>query len=70
MIDIGHRTGLFEAAAHGPATSAELAGRAGLHERYIREWLGSMTVSGIVTYDPATGGSPAGRARPGCRRGR
>ena len=54
MIDIGHRTGLFEAAAQGPGTSAELAERAGLHERYVREWLGSMAVSGIVSYDPAT----------------
>ncbi len=52
MIDIGQRTGLFEAAARGPATSAELAGRAGLHERYVREWLGSMVSSGIVDYDP------------------
>lgn len=53
MIDIGHRTGLFEAAAQGPATSDELAERAGLNERYVREWLGSMAVSGIMTYDPA-----------------
>ena len=35
LIDIGHRTGLFEAAAEGPATSAELAARAGLVERYV-----------------------------------
>lgn len=55
MIDLGHRTGLFEAAAQGPATSAALADRAGLHERYVREWLGSMTVSGIVSYEPAAG---------------
>ena len=37
MIDIGHRTGLFETAAQGPGTSAELAERAGLQERYVRE---------------------------------
>lgn len=54
MIDIGHRTGLFEATAQGPGTAAELAERAGLHERYVREWLGSMAVSGIVSYDAAT----------------
>ncbi len=29
MVDVGHRTGLFEAAAKGAATSAELAERAG-----------------------------------------
>ena len=51
MIDIGYRTGLFEAAAQGGANSAELAQRAGLHERYVREWLGSMASSGIISYD-------------------
>ncbi len=54
MIDIGYRTGLFEAAAQGPASSPELASRAGLHERYVREWLGSMATSGIVEYDAAS----------------
>jgi SAM-dependent methyltransferase len=53
LIGIGHRTGLFEAAARGPATSAELAERAGLHERYVREWLGAMVTGGIMEYDPA-----------------
>ena len=54
MIDIGHRTGLFTAAAAGPATSEELADRAGLNERYVREWLGAMVTGGIVDYEPAT----------------
>ena len=54
MIDIGHRTGLFAAAAQGPATSQELADRAGLQERYVREWLGSMVTGSIFDYDPAT----------------
>src|SRR5512133_3878228 len=54
MIDIGYRTGLFEAAAQGPASSPELARRAGLHERYVREWLGSMASSSIVEYDAAS----------------
>jgi hypothetical protein len=40
MIDLGLRTGLFDAASGaGPLTSGELAGRAGLDERYVREWL-------------------------------
>jgi SAM-dependent methyltransferase len=55
LLGIGHRTGLFEAAARGPATSAELAERAGLHERYVREWLGAMVTGGIMEYDPADG---------------
>jgi SAM-dependent methyltransferase len=54
MVDIGHRTGLFEAAAAGPATSVELAERASLNERYVREWLGAMVTGGIMDYDPAT----------------
>jgi SAM-dependent methyltransferase len=55
LVDIGHRTGLFAAAAAGPATSAELAGRADLQERYVREWLGAMVTGGIVEHDPAGG---------------
>ncbi|HSB86249.1 MAG TPA: class I SAM-dependent methyltransferase [Ilumatobacteraceae bacterium] len=55
MIDLGHRTGLFSAAAQGPASSAGLAVRAGLTERYVREWLGSMAAAGFVDYDPVTG---------------
>ncbi|MEO5844322.1 MAG: class I SAM-dependent methyltransferase, partial [Caldimonas sp.] len=52
LIDIGYQVGLFEAADKGPATSQELADRAGLKERYVREWLGSMVTSGIFTYSP------------------
>jgi SAM-dependent methyltransferase len=55
MVDVGHKTGLFEAAAKGPATSAELAERAELNERYVREWLGAIVTGGIMEYDPASG---------------
>jgi len=54
MIELGYRHGLFEAAAQGPATSSELAARAGLDERYVREWLGAMATGGVVDYDAAT----------------
>jgi SAM-dependent methyltransferase len=54
LIDIGHRTGLFTAATAGAATATELADRAGLQERYVREWLGAMVTAEIMTYDPAT----------------
>src|SRR5437588_9468768 len=48
MIDLGLRTGLFDAAAGaGSLTSAELATRAGLDERYVREWLAAMTTAGV-----------------------
>lgn len=52
MVAIGHRTGLFEALAAGPGRSQDLADRAGLTERYVREWLGAVTTAGIVDYDP------------------
>jgi SAM-dependent methyltransferase len=54
MVDIGHKTGLFEALASGPATSRELAERARLDERYVREWLGAVATGGLVDYDPAS----------------
>ncbi|MCA5892440.1 class I SAM-dependent methyltransferase [Isoptericola sp. NEAU-Y5] len=55
MVSIGHRTGLFDTLAGlPPSTSAQIAAEAGLHERYVREWLGAMTAARIVTYDPAT----------------
>jgi len=54
MMSIGHRTGLFDTmAALPPSTSAALAQRAALAERYVREWLAVMTTAGIVTYDSA-----------------
>jgi SAM-dependent methyltransferase len=52
LIAVGHETGLFHAGAEGPASSLELAERAGLDERYVREWLGAMTTGGVFTYDP------------------
>ncbi|MCA9274285.1 MAG: methyltransferase domain-containing protein [Phycisphaerales bacterium] len=56
MISVGHRTGLFDVlAAGGPATSHELAERADLNERYVREWLGAMVTGEIVDYDPEIG---------------
>jgi SAM-dependent methyltransferase len=51
LIDLGDRTGLFTATAGTPGTSQEIADRAGLRERYVREWLGAMATSGIIDYD-------------------
>lgn len=55
LIEIGYLVGLFEGSRAGPATSAELADRLGLKERYVREWLGAMATSGIYSYDPVSG---------------
>ncbi len=55
MVSVGHRTGLFDVMTKlPPATSEELASRAGLNERYVREWLGAMVTARVVTIDPGT----------------
>jgi SAM-dependent methyltransferase len=54
LVDVGHRTGLLEALAAGPATSTELADRTGHSERHLREWLAGTASAGITEFDPAT----------------
>jgi SAM-dependent methyltransferase len=54
MMEIGGRVGLFETMARmGSGTSGEIATRAGLSERYVREWLAAMVCGGIVEHDAA-----------------
>jgi hypothetical protein len=49
---LGDRLGLFTALADGdPATSAELAERARVSERYAREWLYGMHAAGYLEHD-------------------
>lgn len=56
MTSIGHRTGLFDTLAKlPPSTSQQIADAAGLNERYVREWLGSMVTGRIVEYEPIAG---------------
>ncbi|MDQ3442006.1 MAG: class I SAM-dependent methyltransferase, partial [Chloroflexota bacterium] len=46
---IADRLGLFDHLAEaGAATSAEFADRAGIDERYAREWLSAMACHGYV----------------------
>jgi ubiquinone/menaquinone biosynthesis C-methylase UbiE len=55
MISIGHRTGLFDVLRGlSPGTSAEIAQKAGLNERYVREWLGAMVTGGVIEVDPTS----------------
>ena len=55
MCVLGDRLGLFkDLAANGPATSEQLAARTGTQERYVREWLGSLSSAGYIEYDPAS----------------
>ena len=56
MTSIGHRTGLFDAMAGlPPSTSEQIAEAANLNERYVREWLGAMTVGRIIEHGPEDG---------------
>jgi uncharacterized protein YndB with AHSA1/START domain/SAM-dependent methyltransferase len=55
MTLLGMRLGLFRTLAAGPSTSAELAERTGLAERYVREWLWCMASAGYVHPAPRTG---------------
>lgn len=51
LVILGSRLGLYRALAElGPVTSAELAERTGLHERYVREWLAAQAACGYVDY--------------------
>jgi SAM-dependent methyltransferase len=56
LVYIGQKLGLYKALAEaGPSTAAELAGRTGTQERYVREWLVNQASGGYVEYDPAAG---------------
>jgi hypothetical protein len=51
-VYLGDRLGLYRALAEaGGSTSSELASRAGIHERYAREWLEQQAVTGILEVD-------------------
>ncbi|HVA80627.1 MAG TPA: class I SAM-dependent methyltransferase [Candidatus Binataceae bacterium] len=53
---IGDRLGIFKLMAAGPPmTSSEIAGRAGLNERYVREWAANMAAAGYLDYNPVGG---------------
>src|SRR6201987_716054 len=53
LFVIGEKLGLYRAmAGAGPLSSQEVADRAGVAERSVREWLGNQAAGGYVTYDP------------------
>jgi Methyltransferase domain len=63
-VYLGERLGLYRALADGgPATSAELAGRTGTAERYVREWLEHHAASGLLAVDDPAAGPLARRYR-------
>ena len=54
-VYLGDRLGLYAALTQGgPATSAELSARAGIAERYAREWLEQQAVGGIIECEDAS----------------
>ena len=59
MVHLGDRLGLYRALADaaGPLTSIELAERAGLDERWVREWAYNQAAAGIVAGRTPTSGS-------------
>lgn len=61
-VYLGDQLGLYRALHDGgPATSSDLAGAAGIDERYAREWLEQQAASGILEVDDV-------EAAPGDRR--
>jgi SAM-dependent methyltransferase len=58
MVHLGDRLGLYRAlaAATGPLTSAELAERAGLDERWVREWLHNQASARLVSFESGSDG--------------
>jgi SAM-dependent methyltransferase len=56
MVRMGDKLGLYKALnEEGPMTPAELASKANVAERYVREWLSHQAASGYLEYDSATG---------------
>ncbi len=53
LVYIGDKLGLFKVLAEvGPVTSAQLAERTGLNERYLREWCSAMVAAEYLIYEP------------------
>lgn len=79
LMAIGERLGLYKAmAGAGALSSQEVADRAGVAERPVREWLRNQAAGGYVSYDAETdrytmpdehatafGGRGQSRLRPG-----
>lgn len=55
LVRMGTTLGLYDLIdSEGPITSDALAAKAGVTERYLREWLAYHAASGYVTYEPGS----------------
>ena len=65
MIHLGDRLGLFRALADAgePVTSAELAERTGLAERWVREWAYNQAAAGLIVADTTGADRDGSRSR-------
>lgn len=54
LVITGDKLGLYRALAVEPVSAAELAGKTGTRERYVREWLATQAASGFISYDDAS----------------
>ncbi len=52
LVYLGDELGLYRALAEGAASSAELASRTGLDERWVREWLYNQGAAGLLEIQP------------------
>jgi ubiquinone/menaquinone biosynthesis C-methylase UbiE len=52
-VVIGHRLGLYQALAKGPASAADLASATGTSPRYLTEWLAGQAAGHYIEFDPA-----------------
>ena len=66
MIHLGDRLGLYEimATSVDGDTSESLASKAGLHERWVREWLHNQVAARIVTCADLSAGQPVFHLSP------
>ncbi len=66
MIHLGDQLGLYTtlATASNGDTSASLASRAGLHERWVREWLHNQAAARLVLCDDLSAVDPVFRLSP------
>ena len=56
LVVMGDKLGLYRAlAGAGGLTPVELAQRAAVSERYVREWCNAQAAGGYLEYDPAAG---------------